>query len=70
MTKPPFSFDSWLDGRHVVFGKVIQGMDIIKKIEQTATDGRDKPVKDIVITDSGSLPVDTPFSVDKADATE
>lgn len=45
-------------------------MDIIKKIEQTATDGRDKPVKDIVITDSGSLPVDTPFSVDKADATE
>lgn len=45
-------------------------MDIVRKIEQTATDGRDKPVKDVVIVDSGSLPVDTPYSVDKADATE
>lgn len=65
-----YFYHSWLDGRHVVFGKVVQGMDIVRKIEQTATDGRDKPVKDVVIVDSGSLPVDTPYSVDKADATE
>lgn len=45
-------------------------MSVVKQIEQTATDGRDKPVKDVVITDSGSLPVDTPYSVDKADATD
>uniref|UniRef100_A0A8D8AZR8 Peptidyl-prolyl cis-trans isomerase n=1 Tax=Culex pipiens TaxID=7175 RepID=A0A8D8AZR8_CULPI len=59
---------SWLDGRHVVFGKVVEGMDVVRKIEKTATDGRDKPVQDVVIADSGSLPVDTPYAVEKADA--
>lgn len=61
---------SWLDGRHVVFGKVVRGMDVVRKIEQTPTDGRDKPTKDVVITDSGSYVVAQPYSVDKSDATE
>lgn len=60
---------TWLDGRHVVFGKVIKGMDIIKTIEALSTDSRDKPTKDVVIADSGSIAVDEPFSVEKADAT-
>uniref|UniRef100_A0A1Q3F9W3 Peptidyl-prolyl cis-trans isomerase n=1 Tax=Culex tarsalis TaxID=7177 RepID=A0A1Q3F9W3_CULTA len=59
---------SWLGGRHVVFGKVIEGMSVVRKIEKTATDCRDKPVQDVVIADSGSLPVDAPFAVEKADA--
>jgi peptidyl-prolyl cis-trans isomerase B (cyclophilin B) len=61
---------SWLDGRHVVFGKVLKGMNVVRKIESSKTDGRDKPEKDVVIADSGTLPVAEPFSVEKADAEE
>ncbi|CAD7091958.1 unnamed protein product [Hermetia illucens] len=61
---------SWLDGRHVVFGKVLNGMKVVKQIENTSTDGRDRPTKDVVIVDSGSLPVSEPFAVAKADAVD
>merc|ERR1712020_493798 len=44
---------SWLDGRHVVFGKVIAGMDVVRKVEANKTDGRDKPVKEVEIVDCG-----------------
>ncbi|KAH8275229.1 hypothetical protein KR026_002703 [Drosophila bipectinata] len=61
---------SWLDGRHVVFGKVLSGMNVVRQIENGATDARDRPVKDVVIANSGSLDVPEPFSVAKADATD
>ncbi|KAL9539517.1 Peptidyl-prolyl cis-trans isomerase cyp8 [Mucor bainieri] len=48
----------WLDGKHVVFGKVLEGMDIVSKIENCEKGYRDKPKVDIVIADSGALPVD------------
>ncbi|XP_011310691.1 peptidyl-prolyl cis-trans isomerase B [Fopius arisanus] len=60
----------WLDGRHVVFGKILKGMDIIRKIENSKTDGRDKPAKDVVIDDSGVEDVPEPFAVSKEDATD
>lgn len=59
---------TWLDGRHVVFGKILKGMDVIRTIEGTSTDGRDKPTADVVIADCGSETVDAPFAVEKADA--
>jgi len=59
---------SWLDGKHVVFGKVIEGMDVVRKVEATKTNARDKPDKDVVIADSGSIAVETPFTVEKADS--
>jgi len=48
---------SWLDGRHVVFGKVTEGMEIVTQIENTPAT-RDKPNVDVVIADSGELPMD------------
>lgn len=60
----------WLDGRHVVFGKIIKGMSVVRKIESANTDTRDRPIKDIVIADCGAEVVAEPFSVTKEDATD
>ncbi|GMY05476.1 peptidyl-prolyl cis-trans isomerase CYP21-1 [Fagus crenata] len=47
---------SWLDGEHVVFGKVIQGMDTVFAIEGGAGTYSGKPRKKVVIVDSGEIP--------------
>jgi len=49
----------WLDGKHVVFGKVIEGMDIVKKIESVGSSSG-KTSKPVVIVDSGELEIPTP----------
>lgn len=51
----------WLDGAHVVFGKVLAGMDVVRTIESTTTNRRDEPTVRIEIADCGALPVETPF---------
>merc|ERR1711959_855304 len=45
---------SWLDGRHVVFGKVIEGMDVVTKVEAVGSQSG-APSKKVTIADSGEL---------------
>ncbi len=45
----------WLDGKHVVFGKVIEGDAIIRAVEKQGSRGGDT-MADIVIADCGELP--------------
>ncbi|RYP77088.1 hypothetical protein DL771_001378 [Monosporascus sp. 5C6A] len=48
---------AWLDGRHVVFGEVLEGMDIVRKIEDVEKGPGDKPKKTVKIAKSGELEV-------------
>ena len=44
----------WLDGRHVVFGEVLEGFDVVKKIEALGSQ-TGKTKEKIIIADSGEL---------------
>lgn len=48
---------SWLDGQHVVFGKVIQGMDTVYAVEGGAGTYSGKPRKKVRVIDSGEIPI-------------
>ncbi|PIN20702.1 Cyclophilin type peptidyl-prolyl cis-trans isomerase [Handroanthus impetiginosus] len=45
---------SWLDGKHVVFGKVADGLDVVKAIEKVGTSSG-RTAKPVVIADCGQL---------------
>ncbi|KAI6657650.1 Peptidyl-prolyl cis-trans isomerase-like [Oopsacas minuta] len=45
---------SWLDGKHVVFGTVTKGMEVVKEMEKVGSDSG-KTSKDVVIADCGQL---------------
>lgn len=44
-----------LDGKHVVFGEVVNGKSIVRKIENTSTNPSDKPLTDVTVVGSGEL---------------
>ena len=46
--------NSYLDGKHVVFGKVVEGMDVVTAMEAVGTKGG-APTQKVVIEDCGQL---------------
>ncbi|WEW61331.1 Peptidyl-prolyl cis-trans isomerase B [Emydomyces testavorans] len=46
---------SWLDGRHVVFGEVLEGYDVVDAVQNVAKGFGDKPEKEVKIAKSGEL---------------
>ncbi|XP_059435548.1 peptidyl-prolyl cis-trans isomerase A1-like [Corylus avellana] len=48
----------WLDNRHVVFGNVIEGIDVVRKLESQETSRSDTPRVPCRIVNCGELPID------------
>ena len=53
-----------LDGKHVVFGELVEGKTTLKRIETCRTDAADKPLTPVQITDSGQLAADYSPSIE------
>jgi len=54
----------WLDEKHVVFGKVLKGLSVVRHIENVGVGAGSKPNDPVTIVDCGSVPVNNPFPVD------
>jgi peptidyl-prolyl cis-trans isomerase B (cyclophilin B) len=61
---------SWLDGRHVVFGEVLEGYDIVDKIQNVPKGRGDKPEKAVTIVKSGELEMEKSETEDKGSRDE
>lgn len=53
----------WLNGKHTIFGKVVEEQGIIHAIEKVKTDSDDRPLKPVVITECGDEPLKSPYYV-------
>jgi len=55
---------AWLDGKHVVFGKVVKGMDVVKAVEAVGSQSGDCSKK-VVVADCGEIPPSDPCFLEK-----
>lgn len=58
-----FTATPWLNGKHVVFGKIVDGMDVLDQLEKAKTARSDRPVDDVVVSDSGTIDIPTPYEL-------
>ena len=58
----------WLDGKHVVFGRVERGQSIVEMMRRTPTDQSDKPRATIKITKSGQMKLKKEFQASPSPA--
>ncbi len=54
----------WLDGKHVVFGRVLKGEDVVRAIEKTEVVNGSIPRNPVIIKDCGVLEVPEPFAIE------
>ncbi|CAH01505.1 peptidylprolyl isomerase family protein CPR5 [Kluyveromyces lactis] len=54
----------WLDGKHVVFGEVLEGMDVVSYIENVPRNRSDRPKQDVRIAGSGEVETVPPSDLD------
>ena len=45
----------WLDGKHVVFGQVLKGMEVVKEVEALETDAQNLPKTKVIIANCGEI---------------
>ena len=45
----------FLDGKHVVFGRVIEGLSVVRRIEETPVGQQNKPKLPVIITECGQM---------------
>ncbi|KII89607.1 hypothetical protein PLICRDRAFT_108801 [Plicaturopsis crispa FD-325 SS-3] len=55
---------SHLNGKHVVFGKVIRGYETVQKISDVSVDAKDRPLAPVVISNCGELELRTKSTAD------
>ena len=55
---------AWLDGKHVVFGKVVKGFDVVKEVEKVGSGGGETSKK-VVVADCGEIAPSDPTFLDK-----
>jgi len=47
-----------LNGKHVVFGKLVEGLEVLRAMERVPTDSEDRPFDDVIISDCGEIKED------------
>ncbi|XP_055386734.1 peptidyl-prolyl cis-trans isomerase, rhodopsin-specific isozyme [Condylostylus longicornis] len=53
----------WLDGKHTIFGKVYEGMEVLFAIEKVKTNSDDEPLVNVTIHKCGEIKIKEPFQV-------